>query len=454
MTSFHVDFGKIAGVLKPMHGVGNAPLLGCSNKLFHYLGDAGIPYSRLHDTGGDYGGGRFVDIANIFRNPDADPEDPASYDFAFTDWLISELEKQNVEPFSRLGASIECEHAIRAYHIYPPKDYQKWAKVCEGIIRHYNEGWADGFRYGIRYWEIWNEPDNEPEISDNPMWKGSKEDYFRLYEVTSNYLKARFPHLKIGGYASCGFYAISDSAFSADANSSHRVEYFLEFFHDFLKYITSPEHKSPLDFFSWHSYMTIEKNISYAQYAREALDSYGFTETESILNEWNMGPSLRGTLEDASYISGMLCAMQDTPIDKMMYYDAQVHANYGGLFDPVRKTVFPAYYAFRAFDLLYRLKNQAACSAPDGKDVIALAAVSGDGGNGAVLVTNMNPEPVSVSFTLKPSEGRRLAAAECLATDAGHTFAETAAFRFDPKENRIACELPEHSFYLFRIAQR
>lgn len=88
----------------------------------------------------------------------------------------------------------------------------------------------------------------------------------------------------------------------------------------------------------------------------------------------------------------------------------QVHANYGGLFDPVRKTVFPAYYAFRAFDLLYRLKNQAACSAPDGKDVIALAAVSGDGGNGAVLVTNMNPEPVSVSFTLTPSEGRRLAA--------------------------------------------
>ena len=83
---------------------------------------------------------------------------------------------------------------------------------------------------------------------------------------------------------------------------------------------------------------------------------------------------------------------------------------------------------------------------------------------GAVLVTVFTLEPVSythldvykrqVSFTLKPSEGRRLAAAECLATDAGHTFAETAAFRFDPKENRIACELPEHSFYLFRIAQR
>ncbi|HBV53215.1 MAG TPA: hypothetical protein DEF06_13075, partial [Clostridiales bacterium] len=59
-----------------------------------------------------------------------------------------------------------------------------------------------------------------------------------------------------------------------------------------------------------------------------------------------------------------------------------------------------------------------------------------------------------VSFTLNPAEGRRIAAEECLATDAAHSFTETAAFRFDPKENRITCELPKHSFYLFRIAQR
>ncbi len=453
MTEFHVDFNRRTGRIKPMHGVGNAPLLGCSDTLFHYLGEAGIPYSRLHDTGGNYGGGCFVDIANIFRDFNADPADPASYDFAFTDWLIAELEKQNVQPFYRLGASIECEHYIRAYNIYPPADFRKWAEICAGIIRHYNEGWADGFRYGIQYWEIWNEPDNEPEIRDNPMWKGTKEEFFRLYEITSNYLKEQFPHLKIGGYAGCGFYAISDSAFSANANSSHRVEYFLEFFHDFLKYITAPEHKSPLDFFSWHSYMTIEKNISYAQYAREALDSYGFSETENILNEWNMGPNLRGTLEDASYISGMISAMQNTPIDKMMYYDAQVHANYGGLFDPVHRTVFKSYYAFCAFNELYRLKNQAACSAPDTKDVTALAAVGEDGRSGALLVTNMNPTPVSIGCSLAPAVGRSIWSVRCLATDEEHAYAETDAFRYDAALNRIACRLPAHSFYLFRIGQ-
>ncbi|MFR1517831.1 MAG: GH39 family glycosyl hydrolase [Clostridia bacterium] len=454
MTGFHVDLNRKINKIKPMHGVGNAPLLGCNNMLFHYLGEAGIPYSRLHDTGGNYAGGCFVDIANIFRNFDADPGDPASYDFAFTDWLIAELEKQQVQPFYRLGASIECEHYIRAYHIYPPKDYQKWAEICSGIIRHYNEGWAGGFHYGIQYWEIWNEPDNEPEIRDNPMWKGTKEDFFRLYEVTSNTLKTQFPHLKIGGYGSCGFYAISDSAFSANANSSHRVEYFLEFFHDFLKYITAPEHKCPLDFFSWHSYMTIEKNISYAEYARKILDSYGFTETESILNEWNMGPDLRGTLKDASYISGMISAMQNTPIDKMMYYDAQIHANYGGLFDPVRKTVFKSYYAFQAFNVLYQMKNQADCSGSCEKDVTALAAVDDSGQCGAVLVTNTNPAPVRISFTLTPTSGLQIGELTCLATDAAHDFTETEAYQYDSAQNRIDCELPEHSFYLFRIRQK
>ena len=53
------------------------------------LTDAHIPYSRLHDVGGAFGSNRYVDIPNIFRNFDADGNDPASYDFAFTDELIS-----------------------------------------------------------------------------------------------------------------------------------------------------------------------------------------------------------------------------------------------------------------------------------------------------------------------------------------------------------------------------
>ena len=26
----------------------------------------------------------------------------------------------------------------------PPKDYAKWARICEHVVRHYNEGWGWG----------------------------------------------------------------------------------------------------------------------------------------------------------------------------------------------------------------------------------------------------------------------------------------------------------------------
>ena len=52
--------------------------------------------------------------------------------------------------------------------LLPPKDFRKWAQICEHIIRHYNEGWADGHKWDIRYWEIWNEAD-----LDSKTWNTS-----------------------------------------------------------------------------------------------------------------------------------------------------------------------------------------------------------------------------------------------------------------------------------------
>lgn len=49
-----------------------------------------IPYSRNHDSGvcGIYGGPYSHDITSIFPDFDADPYDPASYDFPCTDESI------------------------------------------------------------------------------------------------------------------------------------------------------------------------------------------------------------------------------------------------------------------------------------------------------------------------------------------------------------------------------
>ena len=148
MSTVKITKNKV-GPIKPMHAGGQPPLNGVDTSLFQYVADAGIPYSRLHDVAGAFGSNRFVDIPNIFRDFSADENDPASYDFAFTDYLMSELVRYGIEPYFRLGVTIENYFKIKAYRIDPPADYDKWARICEHIIMHYTEGWADGFEYKI-----------------------------------------------------------------------------------------------------------------------------------------------------------------------------------------------------------------------------------------------------------------------------------------------------------------
>lgn len=419
MAQIKVDFQKQKGRIKPVHGVGQPPLLGTDFSMFHYLKEANIPFSRLHDVGGVYGEGRFVDIPNLFRNFDADPKDPASYDFAFTDLLIKALVENGVEPFFRLGVTIENDAAIRAYHIYPPKDSLKWAQICEGVIRHYTEGWADGFHYDIRYWEIWNEPDNYEEIEENQMWRGTKEQYYELYGVASKYLKEKFPHLKIGGYASCGFYALDDGG-TTFANSSPRYAYFMEFFDGFMDYIA--EHQCPLDFFSWHSYGNIPHTMNYARYARERLDAAGYTDTEHTCNEWNCCPNLYGTVQHAAYTAGMLLAMQDSSLDSAMFYDARCGVSIYGIFNPLTKEPFPTYYDFIGFGQLYRRGTQVESSCDEEK-VYAVAAAGEEGGY--IMIANTADKETPLNLELN---GKKVV--DCKVIDEGHTF--------------TSCQVPEN----------
>lgn len=419
-----VDFDKKIGKIKPMHGVGQPPLRGSKFYMFHYLTEAGIPYSRLHDVGGAYGGFRWVDVPNIFRDFDKDPNDPQSYDFTFTDLLITALVNSGVEPVFRLGVTIENDAMIKAYRIYPPADYNKWAVICEHIIRHYTEGWADGFCYDIRYWEIWNEPDNYEDVNENQMWRGTKEEYYELYGVASKHLKSCFPHLKIGGYASCGFYALKD-AFISSAKSSPRMEYFIEFFDGFLKYIR--ENDCPIDFFSWHSYDSIENNKLYADYARKRLDEAGYTATETSCNEWNSEVKARGTAHHAAITCGMLLAFQDTPLDNAMFYDAQCGVSvYGSMFNPLTGEPFPTYYAFKAFNELYLLGEQIEVVL-DKNNVYAVGAKKDD--KACVLIANPYIGDIDITLDIKGE------VTKCVITTEGKTEAETELPKVLPKDS-------------------
>ncbi len=394
MAKITVDTSECIGRIKPMHAVGQAPLQGLGVEHFDkvkYLKDIGAPFSRLHDVGGLYGRGIFVDIPNIFRNFDADENDPASYDFTFTDGLICALVKAGVEPYYRLGVTIENQAEIKSYRIDPPSDYRKWARICEHIIAHYIDGWADGFKYKITYWEIWNEPDDSNELRVSQMWTGSAEDYYRLYDITSKHLKSVFgDRIKVGGYAACGFYAAVGTLNDA------RCQYYVKFFHGFMEYIGKSG--APLDFFSWHSYDPTRSTVLMARWVREQLDRYGFEKTESHLNEWNPFVLERGTAHHSAEIAAMMLAMQNEPLDLLVFYDASMPSvgPYGGLFNPITYKPWHAYYSLAVFNHLYRLGGQIRLKC-DTDGIYAVAA--SDGERTVIAVSNISGSTHSIEIS-------------------------------------------------------
>ena len=384
MNNVTIDLTKTLGPIKPVHGVNNGPIT-CNfwYDASAYFKEAHIPYCRLHDTEYPFGHGEYVDIACIFKDFDADVEDPASYNFTETDDYLKAIQAVGSQVFYRLGASIEHQPIKR--HIHPPKDFKKWGQICEHIIRHYNEGWANGYRMNIEYWEIWNEPDLD--LVPPRTWTGTKEQFFEFYRTVAVHLKECFPKLKIGGPA---------LAFSSTA-----------YMEDFLQYLTGFTPKIPLDFFSWHQYATSVQLISdLAVSVRTILDKYGYTEAESIYDEWNLIYNWQANMDfsfsqlrsevGASFCAGVLCALQHSSVDKAMYYDASLpfDGEYCGLFAPGRthvhsilNEVIPQkpYYAFQAFGKLYELQTEAfleiqgsdnlnGCAATNGKETAVLLA--------------------------------------------------------------------------------
>lgn len=364
MRTISTDFSKVVAKIKQMHAVNNGPagggVRGGGNA--KYFKEAGIPYARLHDSA--FYWADTVDVHLIFENFDADVNDPNNYDFSWTDKYIKNIIDSGTGVFYRLGAAIEHEKK-RGTKV--PKDYKKWAEICEHIIMHYNEGWANGFEYGIEYWEIWNEFDCRNADGSNPCWQGTVAEFGEFFSVVAKYLKERFPNLRIGGPAICNIW-----------NDAEVTEFFE---------IISKNHVK-LDFVSYHRYgSTVEDFVETIRKANCVFDKYGYGDCEKILNEWNY---IKGWLDDdwsyslvteknmkgAAFLAGVFLASHAEDLDMLMYYDAQP-CGMNGMFD--RDTLKPLkpYYPFVAFNNLYKLGNTCEISV-DGQNIYALSATNGD----------------------------------------------------------------------------
>ena len=352
MTNIALDFNKIAGVIKPMHAVNNGPVgskVRMGNSTYEYFREAGIPYARNHDAAlsDAYGGEYTVDVHRIFRNFDADPTDPASYDFECTDQCVANTFFAGTKVYYRLGARIEHGKKVGTF---PPKDFHKWAVICEHIIRHYTEGWANGFTYDIVYWEIWNEPDCRNPDGSNPCWQGTDEEFIEFFCTAIKHLKECFPHLKIGGPAFC----------NVNLSRPERERLIRGLFSALR------ERRLSLDFFSFHRYACVTEIFrSNIATARSLCDEYGFENAELHLNEWNYIRSFVGDdwtyslhaekgLKGASFTSAVMAVCQDSPLDMLMYYDARP-CGMNGMFDTDFLTPLKGYYPFKFFGELYRM---------------------------------------------------------------------------------------------------
>lgn len=416
------------GPIKRMNAVNNGPRINNSEQTYTgttgYFKAANVGYSRNHDAAGSgtYGS-HVVDISEIFPDFSANPNKPESYDFTLTDRYVKSIQDAGVEVFYRLGQTIENQ-PLKKYNIYPPKDNKKWAVIAEHIIRHYNEGWADGFHWNIRYWEVWNEPnlewDDDRWKVDPRCWAGSPEQFYDFFEVAVKHLKSCFPNLSIGGPAMAG--------------TNPGVRGIPHWYEDLLSEMS--KRQVPLDFFAWHIYEYDPTVFSdYSVQVRTLLDKYGYENAESFLNEWNY---IKSWTDDYPYsvvamsspkAAAFVCASmqegQNCPTDMMMYYDWRPGTAFNGLFDFYSSAPIWGYWALYSWGKLKTLGTQirAECDIPD----VRVTAARDNEGHLGVLVSRYTLDDNVTSnrnVTVRLASGSFGSSVRCHITDRFNMYTE------------------------------
>lgn len=385
--TFTVDAAQPLGAFRPLNGVNGGPRinLGTTFDNSEYFRAFNPPLVRTHDSA--YSDLDTCDVHAIFPNFGADENDPKNYRFGKTDIYIKAILDVGAQVIFRLGESIEP--AIPKYYAHPPADFKKWARICCNIVRHYNAGWANGFQWNIRHWEIWNEP-NIPNC-----WSGTMEQYCELYREGAVALKQLDPALKVGGPALAG---------SVGGKQGRQ----------FLGYCR--DNQVPLDFVSWHGYAghpaallsNIETGIA-------AVREFGFTNAETHFTEWNYSlggnaktreerrdnfERMRGG-DGAALAASTLAYMQDSGLAVACFYSAYGTVFRTGFFDrygvPSRQ-----FEVFKAFNQLVQCGTRVAVSGNNRKTGLGVvAATDAKSGKTAVLVSNLDDKASRFNLELK-----------------------------------------------------
>lgn len=330
----HLSIGKgMKKKIRAINGMNGGPLINNGKNApiyMDYFKSLRIPAVRHHDAPLENSGYALIDVSRIFPLFHADENDPANYIFDATDDYLLMMSQLGCEIQYRLGETIE--HSARKYRVNPPKDPDKWARICLNIIRHYKSGWAKGFELPITSVSIWEEPTNPQLFAGDFLTE-----FCPLFAKTAKLLKKEYPSLIING----------PNQVNCDWSNAEKM----------LQYLK--EQEAPLDEYSWTSY-TREPAILVEQtrIARNMLDRNGFTSTGLALTEWHLSPVI-WTMDEkrvaymqgvhsAAYTAQALTLLQDTPLAMAYYYMFKLGA-YGLFKRSGVPTPAPVFYGFKAF---------------------------------------------------------------------------------------------------------
>jgi len=130
------------------------------------------------------------------------------YDWTIIDKIFDTFIERGMKPVAQIGfmpqaLSVKPEpyrHHWRpdqAYNdiftgwAYPPKDYTKFATLVYEWVKHsiarYGKAEVESW-----YWELWNEP-------NIGYWKGTTEEYIKMYDYVADAVKRALPTARIGG---------------------------------------------------------------------------------------------------------------------------------------------------------------------------------------------------------------------------------------------------------------
>jgi hypothetical protein len=445
MGDIIVDLSEKTGEIKPVNGVCNGP----SPRTAKYFKRAHIPFSRLHDMRTHFHD--CCDIPSIFKDFDADENDPASYDFTLSDYYIEKIKECGTDIVYRLGSSME--QGDFRFNNRPPKDFLKWARICEHVIRHYNEGWANGHFYGIKYFEIWNEPDEcHPDPEMNGQWTGTAEEFGEFLAVAATHLKKCFPDLYIGSYPSCNILTPQREAFFRAVFGILR------------------EKKVKIDFCPWHCYTDDpERTKKYIAKIRSLLDEYGYRDTFQICTEWNYFWQKNGIWKamgsdegeyvtekmfteasshiGAAYSLANMITFQQSEVKLATMHRADALSVYCTMFNiyGVPQKQFSAFYAFDALrECGHSVKTEAS-----GAGIFAQAA--GNAEKCAVAIAQYRGEEKNYSISLNGLCEDFDYTAEIYITDENRNFALAGVQKGKPHELEFSYYLKRGSILALKI---